>query len=70
MGEDRKSVSGYAIEVLGNLVAWSSKQQAVVALSSCEAEYLSSTHAAKQIIWTRGLLGELGDEETSASVIL
>jgi hypothetical protein len=61
MGEDRKSISGYAIEVFACVVAWSSKQQTVIALSSCEAEYLSATHAAKQIIWTRALLEELGE---------
>lgn len=58
--EGRKSVSGYVMEMAGGPIAWSSKQQAVVALSSCEAEYLSTTHAAKQILWTRSILAELG----------
>lgn len=58
--EGRKSVSGYVIEMANGPIAWSSKQQAVVALSSCEAEYLSTTHAAKQILWTRSILSELG----------
>ena len=50
-------------------VAWSSKQQAVVALSSCEAEYLACTHAACQIIWMRQLLEELGFPQTEATLL-
>lgn len=47
--------------MMGNSpIAWSSKQQVVVALSSCEAEYLACTHAAYQILWLRQLLMELG----------
>ena len=30
-------------------VAWSSKKQATVALSTAESEYISATHAAKQV---------------------
>src|ERR1700678_3446126 len=45
---NRKSVSGYVITLAGGAVAWSSKKQATVALSTAEAEYISATHAAKQ----------------------
>jgi hypothetical protein len=44
MGDSRKSVSGFLIMMGGSPLSWSSKQQAVVALSSCEAEYLATTH--------------------------
>lgn len=67
--EGRKSVSGYVIEMANGPIAWSSKQQAVVALSSCEAEYLSTTHAAKQILWTRSILSELGYRILSETVL-
>jgi hypothetical protein len=60
MSDDRKSVSGYIMECGGAPVSWSSKQQTIVALSSCEAEYLSCTHAARHIIWLRSLFAELG----------
>ena len=40
-------------------VTWSSKKQAIVALSSTEAEYVAQTHAAKELIWLRTILGEL-----------
>ena len=51
MSEGRRSMSGFVIECRGAPVAWSSKQQAIVALSSCEVEYLSCAHCACHIIW-------------------
>lgn len=36
-----------------------SQKQKVVALSSCEAEYMAATTAACQSIWLRGLLKEI-----------
>ena len=44
-------------------IAWSSKQQSIVALSSFEAEYLACTHAACEVVWLRQLLAELGHEQ-------
>jgi hypothetical protein len=56
----RKSVSGFLI-MMGELpLSWSSKKQAVVALSSCEAEYLATTHCACNVLWFRNLFAELG----------
>jgi hypothetical protein len=49
--EHRHSVSGYAFLMHGGAVSWSSKTQAVIALSSTEAEYIASTHAAKEAKW-------------------
>jgi hypothetical protein len=59
MSDNRKSVSGYIIFFADGPISWSSKQQGTVALSSCEAEYLATTHAAKQILWLRSLASEL-----------
>jgi hypothetical protein len=57
--DDRKSTSG-SVFLLGNsLVTWVSQKQRVVALSSCEAEYIASANAACQGIWLSRLLGEL-----------
>ena len=60
MSEGRKSVSGFLIECGNGPLNWSSKQQVVVALSSCEAEYLACSHCARQVIWLRSLFDELG----------
>jgi hypothetical protein len=55
----RHSISGYAFRMGKGAVTWSSKKQAIVALSSTEAEYIAQTHAAKELIWLRTFLGEL-----------
>ncbi|KAA0063731.1 Retrovirus-related Pol polyprotein from transposon TNT 1-94 [Cucumis melo var. makuwa] len=46
-----------------------SKKQAIVALSSLEAEYVASTSAACQEIWLRRMLTELQHEQEGATVI-
>ncbi|GAB2290901.1 hypothetical protein Dimus_038129 [Dionaea muscipula] len=43
-----------------NLVSWSAKKQATVALSSTEAEYKALTHAAMDLLWISYLLHDLG----------
>ena len=43
---DRKPVSGYVITLAGGAMAWSSKKQSTVALSTAEAEYVAATHCA------------------------
>jgi hypothetical protein len=58
--DSRKSISGYVITLAGGPVCWSCKQQTVVALSTCEAEYLSRAHCGRQILWLWNLLLELG----------
>ena len=35
------------------------KKQPVVALSTTEAEYIASTHAMKEVLWTQTFLAEL-----------
>jgi hypothetical protein len=58
--EHRHSVSGYAFLVHGGAVSWSSKTQAIIALSSTEAEYIAGTHAAKEAKWLSMLLADIG----------
>ena len=45
------------------LVSWQSIKQRVVALSSCEAEYIATASAATQALWLSRLLGELLGKE-------
>jgi hypothetical protein len=58
--EDRKSTSGICFFLAGGVISWASKKQPTVALSSVEAEYMSLTLAAKQAMWLRIFLQELG----------
>ena len=59
--DDRKSTSGCVFLLGSSLVTWASQKQRVVALSSCEAEYIASASAACQGIWLSRLLGGLLD---------
>jgi hypothetical protein len=44
--DDRKSTSGVLYMLGNNPVTWQSTKQKIVALSSCEAEYVAATTAA------------------------
>ena len=55
----RRSTSGYVFNVGSAAISWSSKRQATVALSTCEAEYIGQTQATKEAIWLRSLLTSL-----------
>jgi hypothetical protein len=57
--DNRKSTSGSVFLLGTSLVTWGSQKQRVVALSSCEAEYIASANAACQGIWLSRLLGGL-----------
>jgi len=57
--DDRRSITGSVITFANGPVAWSSKQQSSVALSSTEAEYMALTHTATSVVWLSSLLNEL-----------
>jgi hypothetical protein len=57
---NHRSVSGFVFKMASAAVSWSSKKQPSVALSSTEGEYMASTHAAKEAIWTQRFLSDLG----------
>jgi len=47
---DRRSTTCYFFKVFGAPISWCSRKQPVVALSSCEAEYIAGSYAACQAI--------------------
>ena len=55
----RKSISRYVFTIAGRAVAWSSKKQSRIALSSAKAEYTAAIHAVKQVLWYRNFYQEL-----------
>ena len=52
---DRKSTSSHIFFFGWMAVSWSSQKQSIVALSSCEAEYVATCQA----VWMNRLIGEL-----------
>jgi hypothetical protein len=46
-----------------NVVSWQSQKQRVVALSSCEAEYIATVTALCQGMWLGCLFAEIRGEE-------
>ena len=66
---DQKSVNGYVVIIARGAVAWSSKKQQTVALSTAEAEYIAATHITKQVLWHHSLYQELNFTLPSTSTI-
>ena len=54
--ESSQSTEAYVFLLTGGAISWRSKKQSIVALSSCEAEYISACTAAKEAIWLSNVL--------------
>jgi hypothetical protein len=54
-----KSTSGYLFLGAGAPIAWGSNKQPIVALSTCEAEYVAASDVAREVTWLRNLLAEI-----------
>ena len=61
---DAKSISGYVTMLGGGSIAWSARKQRTVSLSMTEAEYIALTEGAKELIWLRNTLQELGFDQS------
>jgi len=66
--DTRRSTTGYIFTLAGGPVSWSSGLQKVVALSTCEAEYIALSEAVKEAIWIRNFINNLGVGITFDSV--
>ncbi len=55
----RHSTEGYVFMLAEDAISHSFKQQFIIALSSCEVEYMILFEAAKEAIWIRQFLNEL-----------
>ena len=67
--DDRKSTSRMIYFLSGNAICWQSTKQKVVALSSCEAEYIAASMAATQGIWLTQLMEELIGRESDPPML-
>ncbi|KAL0463122.1 UNVERIFIED_CONTAM: Retrovirus-related Pol polyprotein from transposon TNT 1-94 [Sesamum latifolium] len=50
----------YALSLNGGVVAWKSSKQDTTADSTTEAEYIAASEAAKEAVWMKNYIQELG----------
>ena len=58
--DSRKSTSGYVFTLGGGAISWRSIKQSCIADSTMEAEYVAASEAAKEAVWLRNFLMDLG----------
>ncbi|KAH9688249.1 Integrase catalytic domain-containing protein [Citrus sinensis] len=70
--DKRRSTTGYVFTLGGGPVSWRSILQSTIALPTTEAKYMAATEAIKEVIWLKGLLGDLEviQENIASSVII
>lgn len=62
--DDRKSRSRFVLMLNGAAIAWGSRKQQCTASTTTESEYVAAHLAANEISWMRGLLRDLGYEQS------
>ncbi|XP_048634034.1 secreted RxLR effector protein 161-like [Brassica napus] len=67
--DDGRSTGGHIFYLGRSLITWSSSKQDTVALSSCEAEFMAGTEAAKHAIWLQELLSEVTEQPVEKVLI-
>ncbi|GJX23655.1 putative retrotransposon protein [Tanacetum coccineum] len=58
--DDTKSQTGYVFVLNGGAVVWKSSKQSTTAQHATEAEYIAASEAAKEVVWIRKFIDELG----------
>ncbi|XP_013689424.2 secreted RxLR effector protein 161-like [Brassica napus] len=67
--DDGRSTTGFMFYLGTSPITWTSCKQPTVALSSCEAEFMAATEAAKQAIWLKELMVEIMNKEYKKVVL-
>ena len=67
--DNRRSLTGFLFTLNGCTISWKASLQSIVALSTAEAEYTVTVEAFKEAIWLRGMVNELGYEQTSITIL-
>jgi hypothetical protein len=60
MGSRSRSMSGHLLTLGNSVITWASNTQQKISLSSCESEYHTLLECAKQVLWCRRILDEMG----------
>ncbi|KAJ9559520.1 hypothetical protein OSB04_004680 [Centaurea solstitialis] len=67
--DNRRSTSGYVCFFNGAAIAWSSKRQPIVTLSTTEAEFVAATACACQVVWLRRILEHIGLPQEERTIV-
>ena len=67
--DDSKSQSGFVFKVNGGAVSWKSSKKETVADYTTEAKYITASEAAKEGVWIRKFLIELGVFSNASSLL-
>lgn len=65
----RRSTTGVAVQMSGGTIAYKTRLQPTVALSSTEAEFMAACEAGKMLLYIRSILWDLGVPQQAASII-
>jgi hypothetical protein len=61
----QRSTMGYVFMLNRAAISWSSRRQSSVSLSTCEAEIMAASEAAKEAVYLSSLANELGAHDGS-----
>jgi len=67
--QHRKSITGLAVMFAGSVIAYKSKIQQTIALSSTEAEFVAACEAGKMILYLRTILEEMNIDQNEATIL-
>ena len=67
--ETQFSTSGWVVLWQSAALTWGSRKQKSIALSTCEAEIIALSEAAKDVVYLRKLVSGLGEAEPSPSTL-
>ena len=65
----RRSLSGTIVQLAGGTIAYKTKLQPTVALSSTEAEFMAACDTGKMILFIRSILWDLGIPQEAATIL-
>jgi hypothetical protein len=64
------SISGFTFHYGQETILWSLKKQAIITLSSTEAEYVTETHASKEAVWLKSFVKEITGQDIGSLTIM
>ena len=69
---DQKSTTGYVYMTNESsaFVCWKTRKQSIVALSSCEAEYIAMAHAVQEGLFIQKIFSDLYGKNVNTSITL